>query len=249
MNNTAKPAAIITGGSRGIGAATAIAFAENGYNVLINYQKNEAAAREVLEKCRLLGSDAHMFSADVSVFDEARALTDEAVSLFGAENISALVNNAGITRDTLMLRMSRESFDEVVSTNLGSTFNMCRTVSPIMFKNRSGSIINMSSAAALHGNAGQANYSASKAAVIGLTKSLAKELSGRGVTVNAVAPGFVETDMTAKLSDAVKEKAVEMISLGRFAKPEEIASVVVFLASRDARYITGQVISVDGGLI
>ena len=244
-----RPVVIISGASRGIGAATAKTFAANGYDVLINYNHSLEAAEAVGAECEALGAKVLLYCADVSDYEQAKDMVDTAVETFGAENIYALVNNAGITRDGLFLRMSKEQFDTVISANLGSCFNLCSLVAPILLKNRVGRIINLSSAAGVHGNAGQTNYSASKAAVIGFTKSLAKELAGRSITVNAVAPGFIETDMTKTLPEKITEKAKEAISLCRFGRPEEIASVILFLASSGASYITGQVISADGGLL
>lgn len=244
-----KPVVIITGASRGIGAATAKAFARDGYDVVINYNRSLEAAEAVKTECESLGATAMLYCADVSDYGEAKDMIDTVVETFGAENIYALVNNAGITRDGLFLRMSKEQFDAVVGANLGSCFNLCSLVAPILLKNRKGRIINLSSAAGIHGNAGQANYAASKAAIIGFTKSIARELASRSITVNAVAPGFIETDMTKTLPDKIVEKAKDTISLCRFGRPEEIASVILFLASESASYITGQVISADGGII
>ena len=237
--------AIITGASRGIGAAIAKRLASDGYDVVIN-DINEEAAQSTAKECECFGVKAIAFKADVSNFTECEALVKTAVDTFGG--IFVLVNNAGITRDNLLLRMSEEQFDDVIRINLKSTFNMTRLASPVMLRAKEGRIINISSVAGVYGNAGQVNYSASKAGVIGITKSAAKELGSRGITVNAIAPGFIETSMTKDLPEAVRQGALNAISLKRFGKPEDIAAIVSFLASEDSAYITGQVIIADGGL-
>lgn len=238
--------AVITGASRGIGKAVALKLAREGANIVINYRSNAEEANIVLAEIQALGVKAIAVQADIGVWQEAETLINKAKEEFGT--VDVLVNNAGITKDGLIMRMSEEDFDQVVNTNLKGIFNCCRFVVPIMLKQRSGRIINMTSVVGLMGNAGQANYAAAKAGVIGLTKSLAKEVGSRGVTVNAVAPGFIDTDMTAVLADKVKETIKESIVLKKFGTPENVADAVNFLASDSGEYITGQVISVDGGM-
>ena len=237
---------LITGGSRGIGAAIARQFAKDGHDVAISYLGSAEKAQAVVADCETLCVKAVAIQADVSQEDDCKRLLAEAKAALGP--ISILVNNAGQTKDGLAMRMSLQQWDQIIATNLTGTFLMCRAILPDLLKARSGRIINLTSVAGLYGNAGQANYAASKAGVIGLTQTLAKEAGSRGVTVNAVAPGFIETDMTSSLSDAIKDGAKERIVLGRFGKAEEIAGVVSFLASEAAAYITGQVIEVSGGL-
>lgn len=238
--------AIVTGASRGIGRAIALELAANGMNIVVNYSGNEEAALETVKLCKEAGVEAVAIKANVASMEECKALVDEAVNVFGT--IDVLVNNAGITKDKLIISMTEEDFDAVIDTNLKGTFNMCKLVSKIMIKQRSGRIVNMSSVVGVSGNAGQVNYSASKAGVIGITKSLAKEVASRGVTVNAIAPGMIETDMTAKLADSVKEAMVKAIPLQRAGQASEVAKAVAFLASSDSSYITGQIICVDGGM-
>ena len=235
--------AVITGAAKGIGRATAIRFAKEGCNIVLNYRSN--VSDELIAEIEGYGVECMPFKADVSKFDEAEMLIKEAKKKFGS--VDVLVNNAGITRDMLIMRMSENEFDSVISTNLKGAFNTIRFVSNIMLKQRAGAIINMSSVVGLIGNAGQANYAASKAGVIGLTKATAKELAARGVTCNAIAPGFIETDMTEVLSDEVKNQMLASIPLKRFGNADEVAEVCVFLAKN--RYITGQVINVDGGMV
>lgn len=239
--------ALITGGSRGIGRAVAMEFAKNGASIAINYAGNEAAAQETISELKALGVRAEAFKGDISRFDDAKKVIDEVKESFGA--IDILVNNAGITRDGLLLRMKEEDFDKVLSVNLKGAFNCIRHMSGIMLKQRSGRIINISSVVGITGNAGQANYAAAKAGIIGLTKSAAKELASRGINVNAIAPGFIQTDMTEVLSDKVKEKIMENIPLKRYGSPEDVAKLALFLASGLSDYITGQVINVDGGMV
>ena len=239
-------AAIVTGGSRGIGRAVCVALAKQGCNVVVNYCHGEAAAAETVSLCRAEGAQAVAVQADVSTAEGCKKLFEEAVNAFGRVDI--LVNNAGITRDNLILRMSEADFDAVLDANLKGAFLCCKEAARRMVRQRWGRIINLSSVVALRGNAGQTNYAASKAGLIGLTKSLARELASRNVTVNAVAPGFIETDMTGAMSDAVKEKVVENIPFKEMGKPEDIAETVAFLAGDGARYITGQVLCVDGGM-
>lgn len=235
--------AVITGAAKGIGRATAIRFAKEGCNIVLNYRSN--VSDELITEIEGYGVECMPFKADVSKFDEAEMLIKEAKKKFGS--VDVLVNNAGITRDMLIMRMSEYEFDSVISTNLKGAFNTIRFASNIMLKQRAGAIINMSSVVGLIGNAGQANYAASKAGVIGLTKATAKELAARGVTCNAIAPGFIETDMTEVLSDEVKNQMLASIPLKRFGNADEVAEVCVFLAKN--RYITGQVINVDGGMV
>lgn len=239
--------ALITGGSRGIGRAVAMEFAKNGASIAINYAGNEAAAQETISELKALGVRAEAFKGDISHFDDAKKVIDEVKESFGS--IDILVNNAGITRDGLLLRMKEEDFDKVISVNLKGAFNCIRHMSGIMLKQRSGRIINISSVVGITGNAGQANYAAAKAGIIGLTKSAAKELASRGINVNAIAPGFIQTDMTEVLSDKVKEKIMENIPLKRYGSPEDVAKLALFLASGLSDYITGQVINVDGGMV
>lgn len=237
---------LITGASQGIGAVLAESFAENGYNAAINYrgEPDRENAERVAEKCRGFGAEAEIFEADVSRFSACEALAKAVVERFGG--IDVLINNAGITRDGLLVRMSEEAFDSVIEVNLKSVFNVTRFVGAAMMKKRSGKIINMASVAGVYGNAGQANYSASKAGIIGLTKTTAKELGGRGITCNAIAPGFIESPMTDVLSDEIKSKILDAISLKRFGSAKDVANAALFLAGAD--YVTGQTIIVDGGL-
>lgn len=245
MSHTVRTA-IVTGGSRGIGHAICLKLAAQGMNLVINYAGNQQAAEATAEECRSLGAQVILVKADVSKAEGCEKLFSEAQETFGA--VDVLVNNAGITRDGLILRMSEESFDEVIDTNLKGAFFCMKLAARIMMKQRYGRIINMSSVAGVRGNPGQINYSASKAGLIGMTKSLAKELAGRNVTVNAVAPGLIETDMTDVLSDAVKDQLVHGIPMARAGKPEDVSAAVAFFASEEAGYITGQVLCVDGGM-
>ena len=238
--------AIVTGGSRGIGRAICLQLAAQGVNLLINYAGNTAAAEDTANACRELGVQAIPVQGNVADAAACEALFTKAQEEFGRVDI--LVNNAGITKDGLILRMSEEQFDAVLDTNLKGAFFCMKLAARIMMKQRYGRIINMSSVAGVRGNAGQVNYSASKAGLIGITKSLAKELAGRSVTVNAVAPGMIETDMTGVLPEAVKAEMLQGIPMGRAGKPEDIAAAVAFFASEQAGYVTGQVLCVDGGM-
>ncbi len=238
--------AVVTGGSRGIGRAVCLELAAGGANVVLCYAGNEAAAQETVQAVEALGTKALAVRCDVSDAVQVDALVKSAVEVFG--RIDILVNNAGITRDNLLMRMSEADFDAVVAANLKGAFLCMKAASRLMLKQRYGRIVNLSSVVGLRGNAGQVNYAASKAGVIGMTKSLAKELASRGVTVNAVAPGFIETDMTAALSEAARSAAQGSIPMGRLGGPEDVARAVGFLASDDAAYVTGQVLAVDGGM-
>ena len=238
--------AIVTGGSRGIGRATAIELSKMGMNVAVIFHGNQEKADETVAACKANGVEAIAIKCDVKVMAEVQIAIENVMETFGS--VDVLVNNAGVTKDGLLLRMSEEDFDAVVDTNLKGCFLFSKACAAIMMKQRSGKIINIASIVGLQGNAGQANYAASKAGIIGFTKSLAKELGSRGITVNAVAPGFVETDMTDVLSDKVKEAFLNMVPLKRTAKPEDIANAIGFIASEKADYITGQVLTVDGGM-
>ena len=238
--------AIVTGATRGIGKEIAITLAKNGYNVVINYNNNEDKALEVKAICDEY-NESLIVKGNVAIYDEAKAIIDAAVEKFG--HIDVVVNNAGITKDNLLLRMSEDDFDDVINVNLKGTFNMCKHASKVMLKQRSGHIINMASVVGEIGNIGQCNYSASKGGVISFTKSLARELASRGITVNAIAPGFIKTDMTDKMTDEAKEAVSKQIPLGRMGEPKDIANAALFLASDSSSYITGQVINVCGGMV
>lgn len=241
-----RPAALVTGGGRGIGRAICLALAKAGFDVCINYAASAAAAEQTAEECKAFGVQAMTLQADVADPAQCQALVETAAKTFGRLDI--LVNNAGVTADKLILRMQEEDFDKVINANLKGAFFCCKTACKLMMRQRYGRIINISSVVGLHGNAGQSNYAASKAGLIGLTKSLAKEFAARGVTVNAVAPGFIETDMTAAMSHAAKEAALTAVPAGKIGHAEDVANAVAFLASAEAGYITGQVLCVDGGM-
>ena len=238
--------AFVTGASRGIGRATALRLAQDGAKVALNFASNVSKAEEVKREIEAAGSEAMLMQGDVSKLDVVTELVGKTVDAWGRLDI--LVNNAGIARDNLLLKMSEDDFDKVIATNLKGVFNCTKAVTKIMMKQRGGRIVNMSSVVALRGNVSQANYAAAKAGIIGLTKSAARELASRGVTVNAVAPGFIDTDMTAALSEKVKEVLLKEIPAGRMGTPEDVANAVAFLVSDQAAYITGQVLSVNGGL-
>ncbi len=239
--------ALITGASRGIGKAIAVKLASEGYAVVINYNGSLARANEVAGECEKYGVPVKVIQANVSDFKEVANMVEEIMGSWG--RIDCLVNNAGITRDNLLLRMSEEEFDAVVATNLKGSFNCIKHVSKVMLKQKSGVIINMSSVIGLIGNVGQINYAASKAGVLGLTKATARELASRNIRCNAVAPGFINTEMTEELNVDIKNKILEQIPLKKFAEASDVANVVSFLASDLAAYITGQVINVDGGMV
>jgi len=238
--------AVVTGASRGIGRAVAIKLASLGANIVLNYRSSIKSVEEVLAEIKAMGANAVAVQGDISNFAEAEKVIKAAVENFGSLDI--LVNNAGITKDGLLARMKEEDFDSVIETNLKGTFNCIRHATPIMMKQRRGRIINMSSVVGVAGNAGQINYAASKAGVIGMTKSAAKELASRGITVNAIAPGFIQTDMTDALSDKVKEELLSGIPLKRLGQADEVAELAAYLASESASYITGQVININGGM-
>ena len=240
-------AALVTGGGRGIGRAICLELAAQGASVIVNYVNNSQSAEDTAAAIRAAGGTALALKADVSDASQASALFKETKSAFGAVDI--LVNNAGITRDNIIMMMKPADFDIVQATNLRSCWLCCKEAARIMMRQRAGSIVNITSVVGIAGNGGQTNYAASKAGIIGLTKSLAKELAPRGVRVNAVAPGFVETDMTAELADELKSTALDAIPLGRMGDPADIAKAAAFLASADASYITGQTLVVDGGML
>ena len=241
-----KKVAVVTGASRGIGRAIALELAFRGAAVVINYNGSEERAKEVQKEIEQKGGEAMIMQWNVADYKACESAVKDIVKTYGS--IDILVNNAGITKDGLLMGMSEEDFDKVIDVNLKGSFNMMRFVSRQMLRQRSGHIISMASVVGIVGNAGQANYAASKAGIIGMTKSAARELASRGITVNAVAPGFIETEMMDQMTDAAKEAGKAQIPFGRYGKTEEIANVVAFLASEKASYITGQVLCVDGGM-
>ena len=245
MNLTGKNA-LVTGGSRGIGRAVCLGLARQGANVAVNYAGNAQAAEEVAAACRALGVESFAVQADVADAAAVDAMVKQVIETFGSLHI--LVNNAGITKDKLALQMKEEEFDAVVDTNLKGAFLCMKAAYRPMMKQRYGRIINLSSVVGLRGNAGQANYAASKAGLIGMSKSIAKELASRNVTVNLVAPGFIDTDMTAVLPEAAREALLKSIPMGRLGQSEDVARAVAFFAAEEAGYITGQVLCVDGGM-
>lgn len=238
--------ALVTGASRGIGKATALELARQGATVVVNYTSGKDAALEVQQEITAMGGQAILYPCDISQFDKVEEMITTIVKKLG--RIDILVNNAGVTRDGLLMKMSEEDYDRVLDINLKGTFNTIRFASRQMMKQKAGRIINLSSVSGVLGNAGQANYSASKAGVIGLTKATARELATRGITCNAIAPGFIDTDMTRALPDSVRESVVNQIPLKEFGQVEDIANMVAYLASEKGKYITGQVINIDGGM-
>lgn len=247
MESLKGKTAVVTGASRGIGKAIALRLAELGANIVINYRSNSSSIEELIKEISEKGSKAIAIQGDVSIFSEAEGIMKKALETFGT--IDILVNNAGITKDGLIMRMKEQDFDKVIEVNLKGAFNCLRHVTPIMVKQKGGRIINISSVVGVSGNAGQVNYSAAKAGLIGMTKTAARELASRGINVNAVAPGFIQTDMTEVLSDKVKESTLNNIPLKKFGRAEDVANAVAFLASSNSDYITGQVIHVDGGMV
>lgn len=239
--------ALVTGGARGIGRAISLKLGSLGANVIVNYSGSAKNAEEVVGELKEMGVDAASIQSDVSSPEQVEKMIEYVISTYG--RIDILVNNAGVTRDTLIMRMSDEDFEKVIDINLKGTFNCIKHTSKYMIKQRWGRIVNIASVVGIIGNAGQANYAASKAGIIGLTKSAARELSGRNINVNAVAPGFIETSMTEKLQDKIKNEYMDKIPLKRFGKPEDVAECVAFLCSTSSEYITGQVINVDGGMV
>ena len=242
-----KKTVFVTGASRGIGKEVALKYAENGYDVIINYVSDKTDVEALENEFKEKGADSLILKADVSNPEEVQNVVDKAIEKFG--KIDVLVNNAGITRDNLLMRMSEEEFDKVLEINLKGTFLVTKAVTKYMMKKRSGSIINLSSVVGVAGNAGQCNYSASKAGIIGFTKSIAKELASRNIRANAVAPGFIETDMTDVLPESVKETIHNQIPLKRMGNAKEVAELIYFLGSEKSSYITGQVINIDGGMV
>ena len=240
--------AVITGSARGIGAAIALRLAKDGYNIALNdISEKSFEDNDIVEKIKAQGVECEVFICDVSNYEQVEKFVKDVKARFGT--IDVLVNNAGITRDGLLARMSEEQYDTVIAVNQKSVFNMCRFAGAVMMRQKSGKIINLASVAGLYGNPGQMNYSATKAAIIGMTKTVAKELGSRGITCNAVAPGFIKTPMTDKLTDEQKAAMLEQIAMKRFGEVDDIAGVVSFLASKDADYVTGQVIEISGGIM
>ena len=239
--------AFITGATRGIGKQISIEFAKDGYDIAFNYRKENEDLENVKKQIKELNVRCLPVKGDVSIFDDTANMVNQIINEFG--KIDVLVNNAGITKDALLMRMKKEDFEDVINVNLVGTFNVTKNVIPYMIKQRSGRIINISSVVGVSGNAGQTNYSASKAGIIGFTKSLAKEVASRNILVNAVAPGFIETQMTDVLKQEVKEEIAKNIPLRRMGTPEDVANVVKFLAGEQSSYITGQIINVDGGML
>ena len=242
-----RKVALVTGATRGIGKAIALELADNGYDIVLNYRNANDELKQTQKEIEEKNVNCFLVYGDISKFEDCENIAKQAIEEFG--RIDVLVNNAGITRDGLIMRMKKEDFESVIDTNLTGTFNMTRNVVPFMIKQKNGRIINLSSVVGITGNAGQTNYSASKAGVIGFTKSLAKEVASRNILVNAIAPGFIETDMTKVLSDSVKEGILNQIPLKRMGEAKEVAKLVKFLVSDDSKYITGQVINVDGGMV
>lgn len=242
-----RKVALVTGGNRGIGKEIALVLAEDGYNIALNYRRETEELENVKNEIELKGVNCLLVKGDVSIFEDCEKMVKETINKYG--RIDCLVNNAGITKDTLFLRMKEEDFKSVIDVNLVGTFNVTKQVVPYMTKARQGRIINLASVVGVSGNAGQANYSASKAGIIGFTKSLAKELASRNILVNAVAPGFIKTDMTDVLKEEQKEAILNVVPLKREGSPRDVANVVKFLAGEGSSYITGQVINIDGGML
>lgn len=242
-----KPVVLVTGGSRGIGKAIALKFAKEGYNLVINYVSSNTDIESLEKEFATFGAETLFIKTNVTNFDDCENMAKKAIEKF--EKIDVLVNNAGITKDNLLMRMKEEEFDSVIAINLKGTFNVTKAVTPYMMKKREGRIVNISSAVGVSGNAGQCNYAASKAGIIGFTKSIARELASRNILSNAIAPGFIATDMTSVLNDTVKENINAQIPLKRMGSAEEIAEAVYFLGGKNNTYITGQVLNVDGGML
>lgn len=242
-----KKVALITGGTRGIGKAIAIKFAKNGYNLVLNYVSDRTNLEDLENEFKKYNVEILFIKTDVSKFEDCENMAKQAIEKFG--KIDVLVNNAGITKDCLLLRMPSKDFEKVIDINLKGTFNVTKSIVPYMMKKRTGKIVNISSVVGVSGNAGQCNYAASKAGIIGFTKSIAKELASRNILANCVAPGFIDTDMTSVLSDSVKENINAQIPLKRMGSSEEVANSVYFLAGEENNYITGQVLNVDGGML
>ncbi|WP_341961457.1 3-oxoacyl-[acyl-carrier-protein] reductase [Planococcus maritimus] len=247
MSKLTGKTAIVTGASRGIGAAIARRFAEEGANIVVNYSGSQDKAEAVVNEIEQAGGKAIAIKANVADADAVKSMADAAIKEFGS--IDILVNNAGITRDNLMMRMKEDEWDDVINTNLKGVFLCTKAVTRQMMKQRAGRIVNIASIVGVMGNAGQANYVAAKAGVIGLTKTTARELASRGITANAVAPGFITTDMTEKLSDDVQSSMLAQIPLARFGAPEDVANAALFFASDEANYVTGQTLHLDGGMV
>ena len=239
--------AFVTGATRGIGNSIALTLAENGYNIALNYRAENEELLKTKDKIEKLNVKCFLTKCDVSKFDECQKSVKDIIEEFGS--IDVLVNNAGITKDSLLIRMKEEDFQKVIDVNLMGTFNVTKNVINYMIKAKKGRIINLASVVGISGNAGQTNYSASKAGIIGFTKSLAKEVASRNILVNAIAPGFIETNMTEVLKNEIKEEIMKQIPLGRFGKPQDVANLVKFLVSEESSYITGQVINIDGGML
>lgn len=242
-----RKVALITGGSRGIGKQVALKFAQEGYNVVVNYVSENTDIESLKKELESKGTEAFIVKADVTSYEESENMIKAIIEKFG--KIDVLVNNAGITKDSLIMRMKEEDFAQVINVNLKGTFNVTKNVVPYMMKQRSGKIVSISSVVGLMGNAGQCNYAASKAGIIGFTKSIARELASRNILANCVAPGFIRTDMTDVLSEAVKENINKQIPLNKMGEAKEVANAVYFLASEENTYITGQVLNVDGGMV
>ena len=242
-----KKTALITGATRGIGKQIAITLAQAGYDIAINYRKENEDLKNTKQEIEQTGAKCLTLQGDVSNYEDCEKIAKEIIEEYG--KIDVLVNNAGITKDTLLMRMKKEDFEDVINVNLVGTYNMTKNIIPYMMKNRTGRIINISSVVGISGNAGQANYAASKAGIIGFTKSLAKEVGSRNILVNSIAPGFIETAMTDVLKEEIKEEISKTIPLKRMGKAQDVANVVKFLASEESSYITGQVIHVDGGML